>query len=103
MQKQRSKKRRRIHIQSQKDEDEETGRLLPEGHIENFTETKEHVFIQPTVITVKKNRSVKLALDDLYQAIEKDKYQLPKLQSLLDMVAEKLDTEMEKHGSHQLT
>ena len=36
-----------------------------------------------------------IALDAraLNQAIDKDKYQMPKLDKLLDMVAEKLDTE----------
>ena len=53
------------------------------------------MFIQPTVITVKKDRSVKIALDAraLNQAIDKDKYQMPNLDNLLDMVAEKLDNE----------
>ena len=65
------------------------------GHIENINEIKDNVFIQPTVITVKKDRSVKIALDlrALNQAIDKDKYQMPNLENLLDMVAEKLDTE----------
>ena len=50
------------------------------------------LFIQPTAITVKKGRSVKIALDSraLNQEIEKDKYQTPILENLQDMVAEKL-------------
>ena len=58
-------------------------------------EIKDDPFIQPTVITVKKDRSVKIALDAraLNQAIYKDKYQMPKLENLLDMVAEKLQNE----------
>ena len=53
------------------------------------------MFIQPTVITVKKDRSVKIALDAraLNQAKEKDKHQLPNVENLLDMVAEKHDAE----------
>ena len=88
-------KGRRIPIQLQKAVDEEIGRLLKEGHIEKINEIKDDVFIQPTVITVKKARSVKIALDAraLNQAIEKDKYQMPNLENLLDMVAEKLDNE----------
>ena len=41
------------------------------------------------MITVKKDRSVKIALDAriLNQAIEKDKYQMPNLENLLVMVA----------------
>ena len=69
--------------------------MLKEGNIEKINEIKDDVFIQPTVITVKKDRSVKIALDAraLNQAIEKDKNQMPNLENLLDMVAEKLDTE----------
>ena len=44
---------------------------------------------------MKKDRSVKIALDAraLNQPIEKDKYQMPNVENLLDMVAEKLDEE----------
>ena len=68
--------------------------LLKEGHIKRVAEIKDDVFIQPTVITVKKDRSVKIALDAraLNHAIDRDKYQMPNLENLLDMVAEKLDT-----------
>ena len=88
-------KGRRIPIQLQKAVDEEISRLLKEGHIEKINEIKDDVIIQPTVITVKKDRSVKIALDAraLNQAIEKDKYQIPNLENLRDMVAGKLDTE----------
>ena len=47
-------KGRRIPIQLQKAVDKEIGRLLKEGHIEKINEIKDDVFIQPTVITVKK-------------------------------------------------
>ena len=88
-------KGRRIPIQLQKAVDEEIKRLLKEGHIEKIMEIKNDVFIQLTVITVKKDRSMKIALDAraLNQAIEKDKYQMPNLDNLVDFVAEKLDTE----------
>ena len=88
-------KGRRIPIQLQKAVDEEIKRLLNEGHIEKVDEIKDDVFIQPTVITVKKDRSEKIALDAraLNRAIDKDKYQKPNLKNLLDMVAEKLDSE----------
>ena len=47
------------------------------------------------VIRVKKDRSREIALDAraLNQEIDKDKYQMPNLDNLLRMVAEKLDTE----------
>ena len=51
---------------------------------------KDDVFIQPTAITAKKDRSVKIALDAraLNQVIEKDKYQMLNLKPLLDVIAE---------------
>ena len=66
-------KGRRIPFQLQKAVDEEIKRLLQSGHIEKVNEIKDDVFIQPTVITVKKDRSVKIALDAraLNQAIDK--------------------------------
>ena len=50
--------------------------------------------MQPTVITVKKDRSVKIALDAraLNEAIDKDKYQLPNLENLMERVGEKTGT-----------
>ena len=88
-------KGRRVSIQLQKAVDEEIGRFLKEGHIEKINEIKDDVFIQPTVITVKKDGSLKIAIDAraLNKAVEKDKYQMTNLENLLDMVAEKLDVE----------
>ena len=86
-------KGRRIPIQMQKAVDSEIKRLLKEGHMERVDEIKEDVFIQPTVITVKKDRSVKKALDAraLNKAIYKDKNQMPNLDNLMEMIAERLD------------
>ena len=93
-------KGRRIPIQLQKAVDEEIKRLLKDGHIEKNDEIKDDVFIQPTVITVKKDRSKKIALDAraLNQAIDKNKYQMPNLDNLLDMVAEKMAPKKVKRG-----
>ena len=48
------------------------------------------MIIQLVVITVKKDRSVKIALDarSLNNAILKDKYQMPNLENLMKKVAE---------------
>ena len=65
-------KRRRFPKQLQNAVDAEIKRLLKDGHIEKLNEIKDDDFIQPTVITVKKDRSVKIALDvtALNQAID---------------------------------
>ena len=70
-------------------------RLLKMGHIKKISEIKDNGFIQPTVTTVKKNRCRKIALSGsaLNQALDEDKYRMLDLENLLDMVAEKLETE----------
>ena len=90
-------KGRRVPIQLQNQVDNEIQKLLKEGHIEKVDKIQDDVFIQPTVITVKKDKSVKIALDAraLNQSIAKDKYQMPNLDNLIDLIAEKLD---EKEG-----
>ena len=84
-------KGRRIPIQMQEQVDNEIQNLLEQGHIQKVNNTKDDVFLQPVVITVKKDRSVKLALDAraLNNSIAKDKYQKPNLENLMDMIAEK--------------
>ena len=86
-------KRRRIPIQLQEQVDKEIEKLLKDGHIERIEKIQDDVFIQPTVITVKKDKSVKIALDarSLNQSIAKDKYQMPNLDNLIDMIAEELE------------
>ena len=73
--------------------DKEIKQLLEQGHIEKVDTIKDDVFIQPVVITVKKDRSVKIALDAraLNNSIAKDKYQMPNLENLINMIAEKID------------
>ena len=50
----------------------------------------DEVFIQPVVITVKKDKSVKVALDarSLNDAIKEDNSQKPNLDNLMEQVAE---------------
>ena len=44
---------------------EEKERLLEERHIERVTQVTDKEFLQPVVITVKRDKSVKIALDAL--------------------------------------
>ena len=83
----------RIPIQLQEQVDKEIEKLLKDGHIEKVDKIQDDVFIQPTVITVKKDKSVKIALDAraLNESIAKDKYQMPNLDNLIDMIAEELE------------
>ena len=72
-------KGRRIPLQLQNQVDKEIENLLKSGHIERVDKINDDVFIQPVVITVKKDRSVKIALDAraLNESIAKDKNQKP--------------------------
>ena len=82
-----------ILFQLQEQIDKKIEKLLKEGHIEKVDKIQDDVFIQPTVIAVKKDKSVNIAPDAraLNQSIAKDKYQMPNLNNLIDVIAEKLD------------
>ena len=87
-------KGRRISLQLQDQVDKEIKQLLEKRQIEKVDTIKDEVYIQPVVITVKKDRSVKIALDAraLNNSIAKDKYQMPCLvENLMDMIAGKID------------
>ena len=57
----------------------ELKKLLNEGHIEKLNNCSDQFFISPIVITVKKDKSIKIALDStiLNKAIHKNNYQMP--------------------------
>ena len=63
--------------------DEEIQNLLKPGHMKRVDKKTDDMFIQHLVITVKKDRSVKVALDarSLNNAILKNRYQMPNLES----------------------
>ena len=63
-------KGRRLPIQLQEQVDKEREKLLKEGHVEDVDKIQDDVFIQPTVITVKKDKSVKIALDAIIKPIK---------------------------------
>ena len=67
--------------------------LLAAGHIKRVDKITDDMFIQSVVITVKKERTVKIALDarSLNIVILKNKYQLPNLESLMKKVPEKMN------------
>ena len=56
-------KGRPVPIHFQKNVREELEKLIKSGHIEKADETTENCFISPAVITIKKDKSVKIALD----------------------------------------
>ena len=67
----------------------ELNRLKAEGHIKKLKNCDEDRFISPIVITCKKDKSIKLALDSKFinKQIYKNKYQMPNIHELVDNVA----------------
>ena len=70
----------------------ELEKLLNEGHIEKLKNCSDQFFISPIVITVKKDQSIKIALDSkiLNKAIHKNKYQMPNIDSLIQTISQTL-------------
>ena len=78
-------------------------RLLEEGRIEKVNEVTDKQFIQPVAITVKNDKSVKIALDAraLNNEIVKDKNQMPNLEHLVDLVVEQLDNKEQRKALYK--
>ena len=72
----------------------ELEKLLNEGHIEKLTNCSDQFFISPIVITLKKDQSIKIALDSkiLNKAIHKNKYQMPNIDSLIQTISQTLSS-----------
>ena len=80
------KKVRRIPIHIQDKVEKEIEKLLIEGHITKLDTCKSDCFIAPIVITVKKDDSIKLALNakPINRQLFKNKYQMPNFDELID-------------------
>ena len=85
-------KGRRVPINLQPRVSAELERLQTEGHIEKLFSCSDDYLISPIVITVKKDQSIKLALDSkvLNKAIHKNKYQMPNIDMLIDTISQHL-------------
>ena len=77
-------KDRRVPINLLHKVSDELKKLSDQEHIEKLQECFDKNFISPIVITVKKDKAVKLALDSkvLIKAIHKNKYQMPNIDSI---------------------
>ena len=83
-------KGRRVPNTLQDKVDKEINKLLRQGHIEKLKECSDNYFVSPIVITVKKDGSVKLALEsrELNKQVHKNKYQIPNIEELMDTVGQ---------------
>ena len=72
---------------------DELKKLSDQGHIEKLNECSDKHFISPIVITVNKDKYVKLALDSKVsnKDIHKNKYQMPNLDSLIDSISQHIN------------
>ena len=84
-----STKRRRVPLHLLEKVEKELDKLINDKQIIRLEKCPDDVYISPVVITVKKGKSVKLALDSkkLNKAIHKNKYQMQGIDHLIDAVA----------------
>ena len=84
-----------IHLQDQVAEG--LKRLIKNGYLERATEITEDCFVSPAVITVKKDKSIKTALDSrkLNEATIKRKAQMPNMEELISRISRKISEETE--------
>ena len=85
-------KGRPVPIHFQKSVRDELEKLTKSGHIEKADETTENCFISPAVITIKKDKSVKIALDSrkLNEACVKRKAAMPNMEELISKISAKI-------------
>ena len=83
-------KGRRVPITLQDKVDKEISKLLQQGHIEKLEDCSDKYFVSPIVIKVKKDGSVKLALEsrELKKQVHKNKNQMPNIEELMDVVGQ---------------
>ena len=83
-------KGRRIPIHIQGKVQNELDKLLSEGHITKLDKCTSNCFIAPILITVKKDDSIKLALDakPINRQLYRNKYQMPNVDELTDGVSQ---------------
>ena len=95
-------KGRRVPINLQPRVSAELERLQTEGHVEKLSSCSDKHFISSIVITVKKDQSIKLALDSkvLNKAIQKSKYQMPNIDMLIDTISQHLTNTKNGQEAH---
>ena len=66
--------------------------MLDEKHIIKLPGCPDKYIISPIVVTVKKDQTIKLALDSkiLNKAIHKNKYQMPNIESLIESISQQI-------------
>ena len=83
-------KGRRIPLHLEKEVEDELKKLQANGNITKLDKCSKEFFISPIVITVKRDKSIKLAMDakTINKAIHKNKYQMHNIDCLIDTIAQ---------------
>ena len=85
-------KARPIPYHLQKDVKNELDRLIKSGHLERLETIEEDCFVSPVVITVKKDKTVNIALDarKLNESCVKKRPHMPNMEELLNQISAEL-------------
>ena len=85
-------KGRPIPIHLQQSVGKEINKLIKQGHVEKANHIDENCFVSPAVITVKKDKSVKIALDSrkLNEITIKRKAKMPNMEELISRISRKI-------------
>ena len=95
-------KGRRVPLHLLEKVENELKKLIDDKPIIKLKKCSDELFISPVVITVKKDKSVKIALDSkkLNDAIHKNKYQMQSIDHLMDSVAVHISEPKNKQGKY---
>ena len=93
-------KGRRVQVHLQERVEKELNKLMDQKHLKKLDKRSDRQFVSPIVITVKKDQTVKLALDSkkINKFIHKNKHQMPNIDILLDNI-----TQIVKSNDNQQT
>ena len=82
-------KARQVPLHLQEDVGRELGKLIKSGHLEKIKDVDEDCFLSPVVITVKSDKSVKIALDSrkLNDSCIKMRPHMPNMEELLNQIS----------------
>ena len=85
-------KGRPVPIHFQKIVKKELEKLIEKGHLEKADKTTENCFVSPAVITIEKDKSVKIALDSrkLNESCIKRKAKMPNMEELISQISAKI-------------
>ena len=80
--------------------EKELENLIEDKQLKRLEKCSDKNFISPVIITVKKDKSVKIALDskELNDAIHKNKYQMQSIDHLIDAVATQISERSNQNG-----